>query len=113
MEDSRKRKRFSLSEKLNILHEFDNNVGPQNALAKQLVIPMSTLATIMKQREEIEKASAECGEKSSKIRKSVKGTLLSVLESDLKKFFHSVRARKISISRPLIKEKKLFTCRKA
>ena len=63
MEDFQKQKRFSLSEKLNILHKFDNNVGPQNALGKQLVILMSTLATIEKQRDEIEKASAECGEK--------------------------------------------------
>ena len=107
MEDCRKRKRFSLSEKLNIIREFDNNVGPQNPLAKQLAISTSTLATIVKQREEIEKASAECGENPSKIRKSMKAFPLSVLESDLKECFHSVRAKKIPISGPLIKEKAL------
>ena len=74
MEDCQKRKRFLLSEKLNILCEFDNNVGPQNALAKRLAISSSTLTTIVKQREEIVKASAKCGEKSSKIKKSMKAT---------------------------------------
>ena len=54
MEDCRKR--FSLSEKLNILREFDNNVGLQNALAKRFPIYTLTLATIVKQREEIEKS---------------------------------------------------------
>ena len=75
MEDGRKRKRFSLSEKLNILREFNNNGGLLSALAKRLAVSMSTLATIMKQREEIKKASTEkSGEKSSKIRKSMKST---------------------------------------
>lgn len=107
MADCRKRKRFSLSEKLNILREFDKNVGPQNVLAERLKISTSTLATIVKQRAEIEKASSECGEKSSKIRKSVKATPFSLLESDLVEWFNIVRAKNIAISGPLIKEKAL------
>lgn len=107
MTDCRKRKRFSLSEKLDILREFDKNVGPQNALAERLKISTSTLATIVKQRAEIEKASAECGGKSSKIRKSMKVTPLSVFESDLVEWFNIVRAKKIAISGPMIKEKAL------
>ncbi|GFS52729.1 hypothetical protein TNCV_2995361 [Trichonephila clavipes] len=67
MQDCQQRNCFPLSEKLNFLSEFDSNVGPQNASSEHLRISTSTLATIIRQREELRKASAEYVETSSKI----------------------------------------------
>ncbi|GFV48367.1 hypothetical protein TNCV_2512671 [Trichonephila clavipes] len=75
--------------------------GPRSDYVRQ------TLATIIKQRAEIEKASVECGEKSSETRKSLKASALSVLESELSERFNIVCAKIIVISGPLRKEKAL------
>ncbi|PRD22870.1 UNVERIFIED_CONTAM: Tom1l2 [Trichonephila clavipes] len=76
---------------LNILPEFDNNIGPQNTLTEYLKISTLTLATIIKHWTEIEKAYAGCGGKS-------KATPLSVLESDLLEWFSNICAKKIVTS---------------
>lgn len=76
MDVSRKRKQFSLSENTNILSDFDNNFGTQNALAEHLRISKSKFAIIVKQRVEIEKGSVEVAEKSSKIRNQCSITFL-------------------------------------
>lgn len=55
MDQKAKRKAFSVNEKIKILAEVDAHVGTRVDLASRLGLPVSTLNTIIKNREEIER----------------------------------------------------------
>lgn len=107
MAESKKRKRFSIKEKISILNEVDKNIGSRKCLADRLGITTSTLSTIIKNRKEVEECYANCGEKSAFARKSIKtGTYLDV-EEKLLSWFTTARGNNIPVSGPLLQEKAL------
>lgn len=103
--ECRKRKRFSINEKMCLLKEVDMNIGSQKSIAEKFGISTSTLSTILKNRKDIEECAASCGEKAASKRKSVKTSSFSVVEEKLMSWFAEARGKNIAISGPLLQEK--------
>jgi hypothetical protein len=90
MTEPRKRKAFSIHEKMDILAQVDANKERRVALAARLGIVPSTLNTIVKSRKDTGKCYAQCGRFSGQ-RKSLKQTPFEELESLLTTWFKQAR----------------------
>jgi transposase-like protein len=71
MIEPKKRKAFSIQEKMDILSQVNANKETRVALAARLGIAPSTLNTIVKSRKDTEKCCTKCGRFSGQ-RKSLK-----------------------------------------
>ncbi|XP_045496574.1 tigger transposable element-derived protein 4-like [Colias croceus] len=98
-----KRKALSIQEKIKILNVFDKKSQTKNQtqLAAELQLPVSTLRTILKNREEIKEKYRLGGVQ----RKKQKVGKFDKLEKVLVEWFHQARALKLPISGPIICEK--------
>lgn len=98
-----KRKALSLQEKVEILKVFDkkSQTTNQTQLAAELHLPVSTLRTILKNREEINEKYRLGGVQ----RKKQKVGKFDKLEKVLVEWLHQARALKLPISGPIICEK--------
>jgi hypothetical protein len=108
MTEPKKRKAFSVQEKMDILAHVDANKETHVALAATLGIAPSTLNTIVKSRKDTERYYAQCGRFSGQ-RKSLKQSLFEELESLLATWFKQARGSNAVISDTLLREKALHT----
>jgi hypothetical protein len=106
MTEPRKRKAFSVQEKMDILAQVDANKETRVALAVRLGIAPSTLNTIVKSRKDNDKCYAQCGRFSGQ-RKILKESPFEELESLLAAWFKQARGSNAVISGTLLKEKAL------
>jgi hypothetical protein len=90
MIEPKKRKAFSIQEKMAILAQVDANKETRVALTARLGIAPSTLNTIVKSRKDTEKCYAQCGRFSGQ-RKSLKQSPFEELESLLVAWFKQAR----------------------
>jgi hypothetical protein len=102
----KKRKAFSIQEKMDILAQVDANKETSVALAARLGIAPSTLNTIVKSRKDNEKCYVQCGRFSGQ-RKSLKQSPFEELESLLATWFKQARGSNAVISVTLLREKDL------
>jgi hypothetical protein len=107
MTEPRKRKVFSIQEKMDIPAQVDSNKETRVALVVRLGITPSTLNTIVKSRKDTEKCYTQCGRFSGQ-RKSLKQSQFEELESLLAVWFKQARGSNAVISGTLLKEK-LYT----
>lgn len=98
-----KRKALSIQEKIKILNVFDKKSQTKNQtqLAAELQLPVSTLRTILKNREDIKEKYRLGGVQ----RKKQKVGKFDKLEKVLVEWLHQARALKLPISGPIICEK--------
>jgi hypothetical protein len=108
MIEPKKRKAFSVQEKLDILAQVDANKETCVALAARLGIAPSTLNTIVKSRKDTEKCYTKCGRFSGQ-RKSLKQSPFEELESLLAASVKQARGSNAVISGTLLREKALHT----
>jgi hypothetical protein len=106
MTEPRKRKAFSIQEKMDILAQVDANKETRVALAARLGIAPSLLNPIVKSRKDTEKCYAQCGRFSGQ-RKSLKQSPFEELESLLAVWFKQARGINAVISGTLPREKAL------
>jgi hypothetical protein len=106
MIEPKKRKSFSIQEKMDILAQVDANKETRVALAARLRIAPSTLNTIVKSRKDIEKFYAQCGRFSNQ-RKSLKQSPFEELESLLATWFKQAGGSNAVISGILLRKKAL------
>jgi hypothetical protein len=97
-------KPFTVSDKINIRVQVDAHIGMCVELASCLRLSISTLNTIVMNRDEIERWYVLCGP-FSKQRKSLKHSPLEKLESALAAWFKQARESNVSIDGTHLKEK--------
>lgn len=92
---------------MKILKEVDDHPDEtKTQKANRLQIPLSTLATIVKKKEEIEANSMRAGPSSTK-RSRAQGGQFQDMEKALFAWFQQNRADQIPISGPMLQEKAL------
>lgn len=95
-----------MQEKRDILQKVNKHVGSRVSLARNLGIPITTLATIIKNRESIEKSAIQCGPGAKK-RMYIRASKYEKMEEILKEWFVSARASNIPVGGTIIREKAL------
>jgi hypothetical protein len=106
MTEPKKRKAFSIQEKMDILAQVYANKETHVALAARLGIAPSTLNTIVKSRKDTEKRYTQCGRFSDQ-RKNLKQSPFEELESLLAAWFKQATGSNAVISGTLLREKAL------
>jgi centromere protein B len=106
MDNKGKWKLFTISDKINILAQVDAHTDTHVELASRLRLSVSTLNTIVKNHEEIERMYIQCGP-FTKPWKSLKRLPLEKLESALSSWFKQARENNASIDGNHLKEKAL------
>lgn len=99
-----KRKALSVSDKMDILRKFDSEGhGNKTVFAKSVNISESTLRTLLKNRDTIEKSALAGGSK----RMKVKAGKYEEMEKILFDWYAQARASNIPVNGPIMKEKAL------
>jgi hypothetical protein len=106
MIEPKKRKAFSIKEKMDILAQMDANKETRVALAARLGTAPSTLNTTVKSRKDTKKCYAQCGRFSGQ-RKSLKQSPFEELEGLLATWFKQARGSNAVITGTLLREKVL------
>jgi hypothetical protein len=106
MIEPKKRKAFSVQEKMDILAQVDANKETRVALAARLGIAHSTLNTVVKSRKDAEKCYTQCGRFSGQ-RKSLKQSPFEELESLFATWFKQAKGSSAVNSGTLLREKAL------
>jgi hypothetical protein len=106
MTEPRKRKAFSIQEKMDILAQVDANKETHVALAARLGFVPSALNTIVESRKDTEKCYARCGRFSGQ-RKSLKQSPFEELENLMAVWFKQARGSSAVINGTLLTEKAL------
>ena len=101
MSTPKKRKAFSVEEKLGLLKKFDevSHIKSQKDFAEEMGIPVSTFRTILKDRQKYEQVEAGCS------RQRLRHASFEDMETILLDWFHQARAANLPISGPILKEK--------
>lgn len=103
---SRKRKPLTIEQKMDILKRLDAHVGTRVSLANELGMPVSTINTIAKMRDSIEKVAQETGPMAKKIM-AIKTSPYEELENMVKEWFVNTRAANLPVDGKLLREKAL------
>jgi hypothetical protein len=106
MDNKGEQKSFTISDKINILAQVNAHIGTLVELASRLRLSMSTLYTIVKNCEEIEKRYVQCGP-FSKQWKLLKDSPLEKLESAFAAWFKQACDSNACIDGTCVKEKAL------
>lgn len=98
-----KRKALSFDEKLKIIQQYDEKKGVTNKqqFANEIGIPVSTLKTLLKKREEIESSAFSGISKRRRVRKGKNEDLEEVLYQ----WFQQARGNNLPINGPIMTEK--------
>lgn len=100
------RRALSVQKKRNILKKVDKHVGSRVLLARDLGIPITTLATIIKNRESIENSAIKCGPMARK-RMYIRASKYDEMEEILKEWIVSARSSNMPINGPIIRDRAL------
>ncbi len=92
---------------MRILDEVDAHVGKRVDLAARMGLNVTTLNSIVKQREQIEKCFSRCGPSFSKSRKSLKMSPMEELETTLASWFKQARTSNLAVDGSHLREKAL------
>jgi len=107
MDTSKKKRSFTLDEKLRIIQEIENNPSDTRAVvASRLGIPLSTLKTIYGKREEIRQQLTKAGSSGTSTLRNRRGKFDDI-EKTLFEWFRQQRNAKppIPVSGPILQEK--------
>ncbi|XP_044577556.1 tigger transposable element-derived protein 6-like [Cotesia glomerata] len=101
----RKQTSIDLSLKLKIIEEVEKGVKSNTNIAKDFVIPKSTLSTILSNKEKLFQAIAAGSVTPTQKTKRIRLAKHENLESQLLTWLNSVRSANLPVSGPIIQEK--------